>query len=512
MEAARAVRATPDQGQFALHHGGGRIALLSCDKRRELLGALHKAMAAIGIGLALGSELGLSATPQSALLSLNAKAAVGACRAAGGSADGTPLGPHASSAAVAAMARGSEEELLAPILEASVLAFASDEDDLKPAAAAPKPTTMRTLILTDTAVVERDPTRLAVSCWRPLHQLHALLRDPSDEQSFELQYVSGALRRYTSASRDAVLASVLEAAHAAGHAHVHVLSNATARVALSLRLQPLHVPTNAELEAVYLKALAGFEGAGAAWDGATRALVVEFNANVPYSGPGVGCLKKWERLVAPAMARLLKLARAWLPKAGARSVTEVAALHTSAAAVARTRRREGPRGAGRLPAAPRRQGGGRRRAASAELGHGLVAYAWGCIEWPALEVAGASMEVLSVLLHLRGDVVDLTQEQHCKRLVLDPPSRCRLLATTLTTHLRCGTGALLLSQVLEGFCFVLCARMRTLRCPGLCVDALAARSRPPLLPPLLAPVPARLQGRRAAHGSSRREGDAPGAT
>ena len=302
VEAARAVRATPDQGQFALHHGGGRIALLSCDKRRELLGALHKAMAAIGIGLALGSELGLSATPQSALLSLNAKAAVGACRAAGGSADGTPLGPHASSAAVAAMARGSEEELLAPILEASVLAFASDEDDLKPAAAAPKPTTMRTLILTDTAVVERDPTRLAVSCWRPLHQLHALLRDPSDEQSFELQYVSGARRRYTSASRDAVLASVLEAAHAAGHAHVHVLSNATARVALSLRLQPLHVPTNAELEAVYLKALAGFEGAGAAWDGATRALVVEFNANVPYSGPGVGCLKKWERLVAPAMA------------------------------------------------------------------------------------------------------------------------------------------------------------------------------------------------------------------
>ena len=60
------------------------------------------------------------------------------------------------------------------------------------------------------------------------------------------------------------------------------------------------------------------------------------------------------------------------------------------------------------------------------------------------------------LLHLRGDPVDLAQEQQCKRLVLDPPSRCRLLASTLETHLRCGTGALLLAQVLEGFCFVVC--------------------------------------------------------
>ena len=128
----------------------------------------------------------------------------------------------------------------------------------------------RTLVLTDSAVVERDPSRLSVACWRPLAQLHALLRDPSDEQAFQLQYTNGACRSYTAAARDAILASLLEAAHSAGYGSVHVLSNAHARTALTLRLQPLSVASNADVEAVYLKALAGYEGAGAAWEGAAR--------------------------------------------------------------------------------------------------------------------------------------------------------------------------------------------------------------------------------------------------
>ena len=52
-------------------------------------------------------------------------------------------------------------------------------------------------------------------------------------------------------------------------------------------------------------------------EGASRALVVEFNANVPYSGPGAACLAKWGKQVAPALGRLLKFGRAWLPKGGA---------------------------------------------------------------------------------------------------------------------------------------------------------------------------------------------------
>ena len=87
----------------------------------------------------------------------------------------------------------------------------------------------------------------------PLWQLHALLRDPKDEQSFGLQYTSGSCRTYSAASRDAILASILEACHAAGHVEVHVLSNAQGTAALGLRLQPLALASDADLEAIYLK-------------------------------------------------------------------------------------------------------------------------------------------------------------------------------------------------------------------------------------------------------------------
>ena len=164
-------------------------------------------------------------------------------------------------------------------------------------------------------------------------------------------------------------------------------------------------PTNeflshAELEAIYLKALAGYEGAGAAWEGASRALVVEFNANTPYSGPGAVCLKRWERLVAPAMGRLLKLGRAWLPKGGA--VAADAEAREGAIAVLGAVRR--------LLAC---KAGIDALLSSAELGHGIVGYAWGCLEWPSLDVGGAAMEALSACLHLRCDPVDLSQVCVC---------------------------------------------------------------------------------------------------
>lgn len=70
-----------------------------------------------------------------------------------------------------------------------MLAFECDHDDLL--APPPPPNAIRTLVLTDNAVLERDAHRMAITSCRPLSQLHALLRDPKDEQSFALQYRSG---------------------------------------------------------------------------------------------------------------------------------------------------------------------------------------------------------------------------------------------------------------------------------------------------------------------------------
>ena len=64
IEALRAVRqegggaGSSSPIAFALHHGGDRVAILSCERRKDLFHAMSKAAATLGIGIALGSELG----------------------------------------------------------------------------------------------------------------------------------------------------------------------------------------------------------------------------------------------------------------------------------------------------------------------------------------------------------------------------------------------------------------------------------------------------------------------
>ena len=207
---------------------------------------------------------------------------------------------HAGLKEAAHSVRGSDLDLVGPVLEAYVLAFACDDDDLR--APPPTPSTQRVLVLTDTAVAERDPLLNTVTCMRPLGSVHALLRDPADEQAFALQFKSGCVRSYTAAARDAILATLMEAAHGAGFGHVHVLSNANARTALSLRLLPLNAWADdrmIELHTIYLKALAGGSSEATAWEGATRQLVLEFNANIPYSGPCAQVVKRHRPPPAP---------------------------------------------------------------------------------------------------------------------------------------------------------------------------------------------------------------------
>jgi hypothetical protein len=76
------------------------------------------------------------------------------------------------------------------------LSYELDEDDLRPIS--PRPSAKRDLILTDSAIVERDAERLVVTSARPLSQLHALLRDPLDEQARE----HPATRRHARSERD----------------------------------------------------------------------------------------------------------------------------------------------------------------------------------------------------------------------------------------------------------------------------------------------------------------------
>ena len=71
------------------------------------------------------------------------------------------------------------------------------------------------------------------------------------------------------------------------------------------------------------------------------------------------------------------------------------------------------------------------------LGQAVVSYAWGALEWSSLDVCGAAIELLSVMLHLRYDPVDMALELALKRKVLEQSARRSLLTGLLTTHLKC---------------------------------------------------------------------------
>jgi DnaJ family protein C protein 13 len=134
----------------------------------------------------------------------------------------------------------------------------------------------RVLCLTETCIVERDPGTYSVVTCRPLSDVFALIRHPTEPQRFAIEYLSGAIRRYTSTQRDALLASILDGVRASGNRDVCVRMTRTER---GLRTAPINMPVDEEVESQLLKHI----GALGTRDTFGMA-VAQFNNNVPYSG------------------------------------------------------------------------------------------------------------------------------------------------------------------------------------------------------------------------------------
>ena len=67
---------------------------------------------------------------------------------------------------------------------------------------------MRTLSLSETCIVERDPSTYAIVTLQPLCDVFALIRYQENPQNFAIEYVNGQSRKYTSANRLVVIASL----------------------------------------------------------------------------------------------------------------------------------------------------------------------------------------------------------------------------------------------------------------------------------------------------------------
>ena len=134
----------------------------------------------------------------------------------------------------------------------------------------------RTLCLSDTCALERDPQTYSICTLRPLSDVFALVRDNVNPQLFTIQYFNGQMRSYTATDRDSLLASLLDGVRASGNRDVHIRMFPIAR---GKRLGPFNLPVEEEVENNHVKFLQQPPG------GKTFAEILErFNANIPYSG------------------------------------------------------------------------------------------------------------------------------------------------------------------------------------------------------------------------------------
>lgn len=134
----------------------------------------------------------------------------------------------------------------------------------------------RTLCLSDTCLLERDPQTYNICTLRPLSDIFVLIRDNQNSQLFMIQYISGQIRSYTATDRDSLLASLLDGVRASGNRDVHVKMFPIAR---GKRLGPLSLPVDEEAEISHMKFLQQPPGGRKSAD-----ILERFNANIPYSG------------------------------------------------------------------------------------------------------------------------------------------------------------------------------------------------------------------------------------
>jgi len=132
----------------------------------------------------------------------------------------------------------------------------------------------RIFSLSETCIVERDPATYHIVTLQPLSNVFALVRHPENPQLFSVEYVNGTSRQYLCTERDALLASLMDAVRASGNQDIHVKMLPTKR---GQRMAPFFKTVDEEVESTHLKFLQ--TPPGKFFEAVSR-----FNSNVAYSG------------------------------------------------------------------------------------------------------------------------------------------------------------------------------------------------------------------------------------
>ncbi|CAG9563804.1 unnamed protein product [Danaus chrysippus] len=300
----------------------------------------------------------------------------------------------------------------------------------------------RTLCLSDTCILERDPQTYSVVCLRPLSDVFAFVRYPDHPQKFSIEYLNGQTRTYLAGERDSLLASLVDGVRSAGQRDVHVRSARTPR---GYRLGPLHHPVDEETESNHLRLFQNPVGM-------SRAEVIErFNANVGYSGliysvsqdarPLLWLFLTWDlRLFAENKEKLITGALAAMMGGGGAhlSLLELEAQFHAL-----------------------------RRLCASKVGFAAFTALPGFREWmgnaavsalrrECAACSHAALDALCALLQPMHAEPDLRQEQLNKASMLASPAFLDGLLAMWATHVSAGTGALVVAAMLDFLTFALC--------------------------------------------------------
>lgn len=136
--------------------------------------------------------------------------------------------------------------------------------------------TQRLLCLSHECILERDPETYHIVTIRPLHTIFCIIRNLDDPRHFSIEYKDSSIRSYQAPSRDSLLATLFEAARASGNRDVHVKIRPTNR---AKRFGPYHQPLDEEVETIHLRLIRHASGKKIMSE-----FIERFNCNVPYSG------------------------------------------------------------------------------------------------------------------------------------------------------------------------------------------------------------------------------------
>ena len=289
----------------------------------------------------------------------------------------------------------------------------------------------RLLCLSEVCLIERDPATYSICTLKPLSDIFAIIRSEEDPQQFQIEYMQGPVRTYTSSDRDSLLASLLDGVRASGNKDVCIKMKATKR---GLRLGPFNATIDEEVESVHKKFLFEIPNGYN-----IEEIMVRFNVNVPYSGlinavtqDGLfaenkdklinNCLNSLKDFdpIQNYTAEILEqefhvLRRLVASKSGYRAFTHLPKFRES-------------------------------------IGRKIVR----ALKREELAVVYATIEFLNALMQpMHGDY-DLKQEQLNKTSLLSSRKFLEGLMEILLNHIRKGTGALVIAALLDFLTYAIC--------------------------------------------------------